>query len=146
VTYLCHAAACYSYCCCILLSYQHTPTRVFRDLGLCCRQRAFWLRDNANSGASTLSRRHALPSSACVVRTKDCGRATNPHSWRRRDRAGRRCRSRTRRRQRRPAEEHTSELQSRGHLVCRLLLEKKNNQPPPITIMRMPRNTHTYGA
>src|SRR5690625_4675546 len=24
------------------------------------------------------------------------------------------------------AEQHTSELQSRGHLVCRLLLEKKN--------------------
>src|SRR5690625_5909480 len=34
----------------------------------------------------------------------------------RRDRLG--CRS----------EEHTSELQSRGHLVCRLLLEKKNNR------------------
>src|SRR5690625_6631634 len=30
------------------------------------------------------------------------------------------------------SEEHTSELQSRGHLVCRLLLEKKNNT-----------NTHT---
>src|SRR5215208_7690570 len=40
------------------------------------------------------------------------------------------------------SEEHTSELQSRGHLVCRLLLEKKKkqnsmvpiksrNQPPP---------------
>src|SRR5207253_8499359 len=29
---------------------------------------------------------------------------------------------------RRPrSEEHTSELQSRGHLVCRLLLEKKKN-------------------
>src|SRR5690625_6232459 len=34
------------------------------------------------------------------------------------------------------SEEHTSELQSRGHLVCRLLLEKKNtahgtgNHPP----------------
>src|SRR2546422_5275869 len=28
------------------------------------------------------------------------------------------------------SEEHTSELQSRLHLVCRLLLEKKN--PPPI--------------
>src|SRR5690625_6236512 len=33
------------------------------------------------------------------------------------------------------SEEHTSELQSRGHLVCRLLLEKKKNkkrksQPP----------------
>src|SRR5690625_2047254 len=25
------------------------------------------------------------------------------------------------------SEEHTSELQSRGHLVCRLLLEKKHN-------------------
>src|SRR5690625_6652590 len=27
----------------------------------------------------------------------------------------------------RRSEEHTSELQSRGHLVCRLLLEKKNH-------------------
>src|SRR5690625_6974430 len=26
------------------------------------------------------------------------------------------------------SEEHTSELQSRGHLVCRLLLEKKNKK------------------
>src|SRR5690625_6475375 len=28
------------------------------------------------------------------------------------------------------SEEHTSELQSRGHLVCRLLLEKKKNTNP----------------
>src|SRR3712207_8181478 len=28
------------------------------------------------------------------------------------------------------SEEHTSELQSRQYLVCRLLLEKKNRQPP----------------
>src|SRR5207253_7370705 len=28
----------------------------------------------------------------------------------------------------RRSEEHTSELQSRGHLVCRLLLEKKKNR------------------
>src|SRR2546429_1060152 len=28
------------------------------------------------------------------------------------------------------SEEHTSELQSRLHLVCRLLLEKKNNADP----------------
>src|SRR2546422_1616155 len=28
------------------------------------------------------------------------------------------------------SEEHTSELQSRLHLVCRLLLEKKKNQRP----------------
>src|SRR5690625_6276192 len=27
------------------------------------------------------------------------------------------------------SEEHTSELQSRGHLVCRLLLEKKKHLP-----------------
>src|SRR5437870_10349291 len=32
------------------------------------------------------------------------------------------------------SEEHTSELQSRGHLVCRLLLEKKKNKKnKPIT-------------
>src|SRR5690625_5573172 len=34
------------------------------------------------------------------------------------------------------SEEHTSELQSRGHLVCRLLLEKKKN-----TTNTTPRNT-----
>src|SRR3712207_7926099 len=30
------------------------------------------------------------------------------------------------------SEEHTSELQSRQYLVCRLLLEKKKKTPPPI--------------
>src|SRR3989442_5300620 len=35
---------------------------------------------------------------------------------------------RTRMRRTARSEEHTSELQSRPHLVCRLLLEKKNNQ------------------
>src|SRR3989442_2256804 len=35
---------------------------------------------------------------------------------------------------RKRSEEHTSELQSRPHLVCRLLLEKNNNiaTPPPL--------------
>src|SRR5690625_5610433 len=32
------------------------------------------------------------------------------------------------------SEEHTSELQSRGHLVCRLLLEKKNQNKQKTTI------------
>src|SRR2546422_1991002 len=32
---------------------------------------------------------------------------------------------------RKRSEEHTSELQSRLHLVCRLLLEKKKKQPRP---------------
>src|SRR3989442_10612049 len=31
------------------------------------------------------------------------------------------------------SEEHTSELQSRPHLVCRLLLEKKKQRPPALT-------------
>src|SRR3712207_7699792 len=30
------------------------------------------------------------------------------------------------------SEEHTSELQSRQYLVCRLLLEKKNNKMKPV--------------
>src|SRR5690606_41866078 len=30
------------------------------------------------------------------------------------------------------SEEHTSELQSRENLVCRLLLEKKKNKPQPL--------------
>src|SRR2546429_6328719 len=44
------------------------------------------------------------------------------------------------------SEEHTSELQSRLHLVCRLLLEKKNFRPgyaharPPAA----PRSLHSY--
>src|SRR2546429_7293153 len=32
------------------------------------------------------------------------------------------------------SEEHTSELQSRLHLVCRLLLEKKKSQCPNLTL------------
>src|SRR5690348_18192862 len=34
------------------------------------------------------------------------------------------------------SEEHTSELQSPVHLVCRLLLEKKNNNRPRLKHMR----------
>src|SRR3712207_7478300 len=35
---------------------------------------------------------------------------------------------------RRRSEEHTSELQSRQYLVCRLLLEKKKNKNQPVII------------
>src|SRR5690625_7036289 len=43
----------------------------------------------------------------------------------------------------RRSEEHTSELQSRGHLVCRLLLEKKKKFAEPVppvvqAVNRMP--------
>src|SRR5215208_7682378 len=62
---------------------------------------------------------------------------------RRRERGGRRAAARAGRRAE-PAvadarsEEHTSELQSRGHLVCRLLLEKKKNPTTsaPITVAK----------
>src|SRR2546422_7293690 len=37
------------------------------------------------------------------------------------------------------SEEHTSELQSRLHLVCRLLLEKKNN----VAVLRQPNELPT---
>src|SRR3712207_7086270 len=36
------------------------------------------------------------------------------------------------------SEEHTSELQSRQYLVCRLLLEKKKNKPTSGVVSRSP--------
>src|SRR5437016_10068142 len=41
------------------------------------------------------------------------------------------------------SEEHTSELQSLTNLVCRLLLEKKNNQHSKTTNMRAKSAAHT---
>src|SRR5438445_13882391 len=47
-------------------------------------------------------------------------------------RQGTRGRAQSRRAQPQPrSEEHTSELQSRQYLVCRLLLEKKKRNPQP---------------
>src|SRR3984893_19546760 len=43
------------------------------------------------------------------------------------------------------SEEHTSELQSRGHLVCRLLLEKKRNNQLPSTLGRGSPLAHARG-
>src|SRR5690625_5671072 len=39
------------------------------------------------------------------------------------------------------SEEHTSELQSRGHLVCRLLLEKKKYNKSVATIIQVMDNS-----
>src|SRR3989449_2830601 len=52
-------------------------------------------------------------------------------------------------RARRRSEEHTSELQSRLHLVCRLLLEKKKkakNIRPAIVTMPVKQVDHTTGV
>src|SRR5215216_7696157 len=40
------------------------------------------------------------------------------------------------------SEEHTSELQSPDHLVCRLLLEKKNNIINSLSLHKKKKNTH----
>src|SRR2546429_6601974 len=42
------------------------------------------------------------------------------------------------------SEEHTSELQSRLHLVCRLLLEKKKKSPQHNSHHTLETTTHTY--
>src|SRR5690625_6892661 len=75
---------------------------------------------------SSSSSPSALPCGCCRRSPASCCRCSShccwprcshlrPHGWSRREcpAAGR-------------SEEHTSELQSRGHLVCRLLLEKIN--------------------
>src|SRR5574338_1673853 len=69
----------------------------------------FFFNDTATTEIYTLSLHDALP----IWLTRACSR------WRSR-------RSRPRRRAR--SEEHTSELQSPWHLVCRLLLEKKKQR------------------
>src|SRR5215217_8620563 len=38
------------------------------------------------------------------------------------------------------SEEHTSELQSRQYLVCRLLLEKKKTAHPPVCTSKKPKH------
>src|SRR2546429_4130843 len=42
------------------------------------------------------------------------------------------------------SEEHTSELQSRLHLVCRLLLEKKKNNHTPLLILSLHQLSPAY--
>src|SRR5690625_5926825 len=66
----------------------------------------------------------ALPIFSCSLRIRQvCDRARSQADGAAQFRPERRD---TRERPWRRSEEHTSELQSRGHLVCRLLLEKKN--------------------
>src|SRR5690625_5413300 len=48
----------------------------------------------------------------------------------------------SRRRSASRSEEHTSELQSRGHIVCRLLLEKKKNRPQWNRVSATSQETH----
>src|SRR5215510_16348310 len=72
----------------------------------------FFFNDPATTEIYTLSLHDALPIPTCT--------ASGP------PKANTACRSSVPRNSR--SEEHTSELQSRGHLVCRLLLEKKKQK------------------
>src|SRR3712207_8618314 len=95
----------------------------------------FFFNDTATTEIYTLSLHDALPISdragRCLRRARPAGRvagppaapalAPEPGRGARDPRPGRA------RRQRRRSEEHTSELQSRQYLVCRLLLEKKTS-------------------
>src|SRR5215510_16250621 len=84
----------------------------------------FFFNDTATTEIYTLSLHDALPS---------CRRtgATGGLSPSRARAPRRRCCARSRGSGDR-SEEHTSELQSRGHLVCRLLLEKKKPHRLPL--------------
>src|SRR5258708_25006884 len=88
----------------------------------------FFFNDTATTEIYTLSLHDALPIYR-FARMRECiradrafwDRAARFHTARPADCSAERPRS----------EEHTSELQSPDHLVCRLLLEKKNNLTPP---------------
>src|SRR2546429_6667988 len=80
--------------------------------------RLFFFNDTATTEIYTLSLHDALPISAggqvsAAAHGVSAGRAPSAAERRAETSRGR-------------SEEHTSELQSRLHLVCRLLLEKKN--------------------
>src|SRR3712207_8853377 len=93
----------------------------------------FFFNDTATTEIYTLSLHDALPisspspgSSGTARRTSPCA-AAPAASWAR----GRRPASRPAR-----SEEHTSELQSRQYLVCRLLLEKKKKHTSRMRLLK----------
>src|SRR5439155_22075763 len=89
----------------------------------------FFFNDTAPPEIYTLSLHDALPIFAGDRGSEvgfDRGGAPDPGHVRRGQRRARL--HGTERRDQERSEEHTSELQSRGHLVCRLLLEKKKKQ------------------
>src|SRR2546429_9372227 len=83
---------------------------------MCCR--FFFFNDTATTEIYTLSLHDALPISSTRRVTVRASRTRPGPQTRRRTPPSR-------------SEEHTSELQSRLHLVCRLLLEKKKKDLKP---------------
>src|SRR3712207_8627429 len=93
----------------------------------------FFFNDTATTEIYTLSLHDALPispssrvSSSCRRSSRRTGTPKGPSGGRSTCSIRWRSSGICRRRRRSRSEEHTSELQSRQYLVCRLLLEKKN--------------------
>src|SRR3712207_8181928 len=86
----------------------------------------FFFNDTATTEIYTLSLHDALPISPPRAARSDARSATARCGSRRTRRSGS-TRSTARAASPARSEEHTSELQSRQYLVCRLLLEKKKN-------------------
>src|SRR5689334_24115640 len=103
----------------------------------------FFFNDTATTEIYTLSLHDALPISVAKDEAQNdghCDGAVNPRFLQSSPSqgAGRspglRCEVRS--------EEHTSELQSQFHLVCRLLLEKKKKTTHTPDSLHMPQETH----
>src|SRR5258707_13042664 len=96
---------------------RHHTTHIFITLSHLCAFFFFFFNDTATTEIYTLSLHDALPISRARFPTK---------SWSRKSPNSCSSTSKTNRREGHArSEEHTSELQSRQYLVCRLLLEKK---------------------
>src|SRR2546428_3391924 len=115
-------------------------------MGLYCKPPAlqrvvlpiFFFNDTATTEIYTLSLHDALPifPCSCAYASAEAISRSMRMAWLTGNSP---CRARRTR-----SEEHTSELQSRSDLVCRLLLEKKKNSewtpsPPPCTLRPPPR-------
>src|SRR5215208_977459 len=90
----------------------HIPHVRLHDMSITLKCLSFFFNDTATTEIYTLSLHDALP----ILR-----------HWRIFELSGLDGPAEEARRRLKRSEEHTSELQSRGHLVCRLLLEKKKN-------------------
>src|SRR6266704_7126761 len=88
----------------------------------------FFFNDTATTEIYTLSLHDALPISGSATRSSGTS-----IRWRIR------C-------ARRRSEDHTSELQSRFDLVCRLLLEKKKNHIYAYVLFKQKKHVHTLRA
>src|SRR3712207_8881109 len=98
----------------------------------------FFFNDTATTEIYTLSLHDALP----ICDRQRHRVAVEPRRPHRLAVAGQRLRDEREERAPERSEEHTSELQSRQYLVCRLLLEKKKKEHPNNSCQHHPLPTH----